>query len=100
MDPLSNSRNGSARAIIEVIPEVEDIPGASQEFSEATLKSIESRIAGEVRQTFDLSLESLFQEMKLDRRTQTAVAKSEQEAVLRLVSSTLNDNIEVSLSLK
>jgi hypothetical protein len=98
MDPLSNSRNGSARATIEVIPEVEDIPSASQEFSEATLKSIESRIAGEVKQTFDLSLESLFQEMKLDRRTQTAVAKSEQEAVLRVVSSTLNDNIEVSLS--
>jgi hypothetical protein len=98
MDPMSNSRNGNAKASIGVIPEVEDAQTASRDFSDAALKNMESRIAGELKQAFDRSLESLLQEMKLDRRTQTAVAKSEQEAVLRVVSSTLNDNIEASLS--
>lgn len=98
LDPMSNSRNGVAKASIEAIPEVESIRSASRDLSDATYKNIESRISGELKQTFDASLESLLQEMKLDRRTQNAVAKSEQEAVLRLVSSTLNDNIEVSLS--
>ena len=98
MDPMSNSRNGSAKASISAIPEVEDTQTVSRDFSDATLKNIESRISGELKQTFDASFESLLQEMKLDRRTQTAVAKSEQEAVLRVVSSTLTDNIEASLS--
>jgi hypothetical protein len=98
LDPLSNSRNGNARASIGAIPEAPETPGASRDFSDAAIKGIESRITGEVKKTFDASLESLLQDMKLDRRTQTAVAKSEQEAVLRVVSTTLNDNIEVSLS--
>ena len=98
MDPLSNSRNGNAKPSIEAIPEVDGTKASSRDFSDATLKNIESRISGDLKQTFDASLESLLQDLKLDRRTQNAVAKSEQEAVLRVVSSTLNDNIEVSLS--
>lgn len=98
MDPLSNSRNGNVRANVSAIPEAPETPSTPRDFSDATIKGIENRITGEVKKTFDASLESLFQDMKLDRRTQTAVAKSEQEAVLRVVSTTLNDNIEVSLS--
>ena len=98
MDPLSNSRNGNAKPSIEAIPEVDDTK-VSRDFSDAAaLKNIENRISGELKQTFDGSLEALLQDLKLDRRTQNAVAKSEQEAVLRVVSSTLNDNIEESLS--
>jgi uncharacterized protein (DUF2267 family) len=97
MDPLSNSRNGNAKPSIDAIPQVET-QGASRPFSDATLRDIETRISGEIKQTFNTSLESLLQDLKLDRRTQNAVAKSEQEAILRVVSNTLNDNIEVSLS--
>lgn len=98
LDPLSNSRNGSVKTTVGAIPEVPDTQVVSRDLSEATLKNMESRISGELKQTFNASLDSLLQDIKLDRRTQNAVAKSEQEAVLRVVSSTLNDNIEVSLS--
>lgn len=99
LDPSSNSRNGNvSKAGAGSVAELVDTSSVPQSLSDATLKSLQSHITNEVKKTFSSSMDSLFQELKTDRRTQSAVAKSEQEAVLRVVSSTLSDNIEVSLS--
>jgi hypothetical protein len=89
LDPSSNARNGSAsKSSINTIPE------DSNTVQDA---SIEVRVAGEVKKLFGDSLDSLYQSIKDDRRTQAAVSDAKQDAMLRLVSSTLSDNIEATL---
>lgn len=95
LDPSSNSRNGSlskSNANAEA-----SVPNVPQEMSAANMKSIEARVSGEVKKIIDGSLESLLANIKDDRRTQIAVADAKQDAMLRLVSATLSDNIEVTL---
>ena len=89
LDPSSNARNGSAsRASINAIPEDANAVQDS---------GIQDRIAGDVKKLFGDSLDSLYQNIKDDRRTQAAVSDAKQDAMLRLVSSTLSDNIEATL---
>jgi hypothetical protein len=96
LDPSSNTRNGSlGKANAVAAPEVNT--GSSQEISDAAIKSIETRVAAEVKAIFGQSMDSLYQNIKDDRRTQAAVAEAKSDAMLRLVSSTLSDNIEVTL---
>jgi WD40 repeat protein len=90
LDPLSNARNGSAsKASVNTITEVSGaVAGDSH---------VQERFAGEVKKLIKDSLDSLYQNIKDDRRTQAAVADAKQDAMLRLVSSTLSDNIEQTL---
>ncbi|APA13548.1 hypothetical protein sscle_11g083180 [Sclerotinia sclerotiorum 1980 UF-70] len=96
---ISAPRNGSAsRANMNNIPDV----GSSSSFSttgltEEVLKDIEGRVSGEVKKLLNDSFNSLDQRIKDDRRTQNAVNDAKQDAVLRLVSSTLTGNLEESL---
>ena len=88
LDPMSNARNGNASktntsAVSEAIV-TED-------------SQVEERFAGDVKKLISDSLDSLYQNIKDDRRTQVAVADAKQDAMLRLVSSTLSDNIEQTL---
>lgn len=93
------TRNGSAsRANMTTIPDV----GTSSSFSatgltEDVLKDIEGRVSGEVKKLLNDSFNILDQKIKDDRRTQNAVSDAKQDAVLRLVSSTLTGNMEESL---
>jgi hypothetical protein len=88
LDPMSNVRNGNAsKASINTIPEA----------TVAEPSHNEERFAGEVKKLIGDSLDSLYQNIKDDRRTQAAVADAKQDAMLRLVSSTLSDNIEQTL---
>jgi hypothetical protein len=94
LDPSSNVRNGSlgksnAKTALEA--------SSSAEISDASLKNIEARVSGEVKKLFGDSLDSLRQNIKDDRRAQAASAEAKQDAMLRLVSATLSDNIEVTL---
>ena len=99
LDPSSHARNGNlSKASINTTPEVAGPSSISHDISDATLKALESRVTGEVKKVFDNSLKHLHEEIKLDRRTQIAVSKSEQDAMLHMVSNTLNDNIGVSLN--
>jgi hypothetical protein len=99
LDPSSNTRNGSlGKANTSTVPETSSGPAVlSQDVSDAALKNIETRVAAEVKKIFGSSLDSLYQNIKDDRRTQAAVAEAKSDAMLRLVSSTLSDNIEVTL---
>jgi WD40 repeat protein len=99
LDPSSNTRNGnvgkSNAGVVSVPESTAVIP--SQDISDAAIKSIETRVAAEVKTIFGQSMDSLYQNIKDDRRTQAAVAEAKSDAMLRLVSSTLSDNIEVTL---
>lgn len=98
MDPSSNTRNGNiSKANAKSVPTSEINISSSTDFSEAALKNIETRVAGEVKKLFGDSLDSLLLSIKEDRRTQSALADSRQETLLSLVSATLSDNIEASL---
>ena len=97
LDPSSNSRNITApKSNVGTIPEASTVP--SYGFNDTVLKDIEFRVAEEVKRVFDGSLGIFTQDIKSDRRVQTAVAEGHQEAMLRMVSATLADNIEVTLT--
>jgi hypothetical protein len=98
LDPSSNVRNGNLGKATPAPPaEPATVPVPPREVTDATLKEIEARVGAEVKKLFGDSLESLYRNIKDDRRNQTAVSDAKQDALLRLVSSTLNDNIETTL---
>ncbi|ESZ91999.1 hypothetical protein SBOR_7614 [Sclerotinia borealis F-4128] len=98
-DNTSAPRNGSApRANMTTIPDVGISSSSSTtSLTEDVLKDIEGRVSGEVKKLLDDSFNILDQRIKDDRRTQNAVSDAKQDAVLRLVSSTLTGNMEESL---
>ncbi|KAK0127821.1 hypothetical protein ONS96_007324 [Cadophora gregata f. sp. sojae] len=101
LDPSSHTRNGNlSRSSASASTEPSGPSFAPQDFSEASLKNIEARVSAEVKKLFNDSLGSLYTELKDDRRTQAAVGEAKQDAMLRLVSSTLADNMETTLGRK
>jgi len=66
----------------------------SGDWLDQELKKVERSVA----QGFKKELESLYQNIKTDRASQDQASASRQEAVLRLVSTTLNTNVETSLT--
>ncbi|KUJ09150.1 uncharacterized protein LY89DRAFT_741446 [Mollisia scopiformis] len=99
LDPSSNVRNGNLNKAPVIVPQYElaTASAPAREINDDTLKEIEARVSGEVKKLFGDSLETLYRNIKEDRRTQIAVADAKQDAMLRLVSSTLSDNIEATL---
>ncbi|KAA8564472.1 hypothetical protein EYC84_011405 [Monilinia fructicola] len=95
----SAPRNGSAsRATMSTIPDVGSSSSpAITAATEDVLKNIEGRVSEEVKKILHESLNVLDRKIKADRRTEIAVSDAKQDAVLRLVSSTLTDNLEESL---
>jgi hypothetical protein len=67
--------------------------GISGNWLDKELKKIEKAVAGEFRK----ELADLYQHIQNDRNVQDAAAVARQEAVLRLISTTLSTNIEKSL---
>ncbi|KAI9053863.1 hypothetical protein LZ554_002810 [Drepanopeziza brunnea f. sp. 'monogermtubi'] len=100
LDPSSHARNGALSSKANANPESSAAAVVSQELSDATLKNIEARVSGEVKKGFGESLDSLYKNIRDDRRAQGAVFEAKQDAMLRLVSSTLGENMETTLSRK
>ena len=67
--------------------------GISGDWLDKELKKIEKAVSGEFRK----ELTDLYQHIQNDRNVQDAAAVARQEAVLRLISTTLSTNIEKSL---
>ena len=96
----SISKNGATPklAVVQTIPEnAAAVTAVSPVLSDASIKNAEARISDDVKKILTDSLDSLYQEIKTDRRTQAVQATSNQEALLRLVAKTLADNIDASL---
>jgi hypothetical protein len=71
--------------------------GLSQESIDAIIKNMEVGISAEVSTLLTSSLDTLYRRFDDDKRTQAAVADAKQDAMLRLISSTLSDNVEKTL---
>ena len=95
LDPSSHSRNGNISRGAD--KSTSEPSGPPLDFSDASLKNLETRVSGEVKKLLGESIDSLYRNIKDDRRTQDAVSEAKQDAMLRLVSSTLTDNVEVAL---
>lgn len=65
---------------------------------EQDIKKLEENISAEFSKGFTRELESLYRRFDEDKRVQAAANAAKQDAVLRLVSSTLSENVEKSLT--
>ena len=72
--------------------------GISGDFLDKELKKIEVGVSNEFNKVFQRELETLYRRFAEDKRVQDAAGAAKQDAMLRLVSSTLSDNVEKSLS--
>lgn len=72
--------------------------GISSDFLDKELKKIEAGVSEEFNKVLSRELGSLYQRFSEDKRVQDAAGTAKQDAILRLVSSTLGDNVEKSLS--
>ena len=72
--------------------------GISGDWLDKELKKIEKGVSGEFSKVLSRELESLYRRFDEDKRVQDAAGAAKQDAILRLVSSTLGDNVEKALS--
>ncbi|KAL8717968.1 MAG: hypothetical protein Q9225_004842 [Loekoesia sp. 1 TL-2023] len=72
--------------------------GMSGEFLDKELKKIEHGVSAEFKRVFAQELETLYRRFDDDKRVQSAAGAAKQDAMLRLVSATLGENVEKSLS--
>lgn len=72
--------------------------GISGDFLDKELKKIQHGVSEEFNKVIERELETLYNRFSEDKRVQDAAGAAKQDAMLRLVSSTLSDNVEKSLS--
>ena len=107
----SNSSKQSSRDTFETAPaSLQDRPvrpvangdsisvGISGDFLDRELKKIEIGVSNEFNKVLGRELDALYRRFAEDKRVQDAAGAAKQDAMLRLVSSTLSENVEKSLS--
>lgn len=72
--------------------------GISGDVLDKEFKKIEHGVSAEFKRVFAQELETLYRRFDDDKRVQSAAGAAKQDAMLRLVSSTLGENVEKSLS--
>lgn len=72
--------------------------GISADFLDKELKKIEKTVSAEFAKVMSRELELLYRRFDEDKRVQDAAGAAKQDAILRLVSSTLGDNVDKALS--
>ena len=68
--------------------------GISGDWLDREMKKLENGVTTSIRKDFD----NLHRQIDMERKVQDAAAGSRQEAMLRLISETLSDNVEKSLA--
>lgn len=72
--------------------------GISGDFLNREIKKIEQGVSNEFSRILGKELDSLYKHIAEDKRIRDAAERANQEAILRLVSSTLGENVEQALS--
>lgn len=72
--------------------------GISGDFLDKELKKIETGVSKEFKQVLGRELEGLYRRIDDDKRVQDAAGAAKQDAMLRLVSSTLSGNVDKALA--
>lgn len=73
-------------------------PSTGASIDSESLKALETNVSSEFNKTFTKELESLYRRLDEEKRVQEAAGAAKMDAVLRLVSSTLTENVEKSIS--
>ncbi|KIW28910.1 uncharacterized protein PV07_04764 [Cladophialophora immunda] len=101
MAPVEEQTSASAAAAVPLTSTAEALAkpeavsvGISGGWLDKELKKVEKAVSTEFRKELD----SLYQNIQNDRNVQDSAAIARQEALLRLVSTTLSNNVEKSLS--
>ncbi|MCJ1254363.1 hypothetical protein MMC24_002178 [Lignoscripta atroalba] len=87
-DKGSESTNNSERTNLRV----------PSDFLDKELKKIENGVSSAFSKVLGHELDDLYRRIEEDKRIQDAAGSAKQDAVLRLVSSTLSDNVDKALS--
>ncbi|KAL9000260.1 MAG: hypothetical protein Q9188_005714 [Gyalolechia gomerana] len=99
---VSKPKTGESAPISHLSPSMPDGEsvniGISGEFLDKELKKIEHAVSAEFKRVFTQELETLYRRFDDDKRVQSAAGAAKQDAMLRLVSATLGENVEKSLS--
>ncbi|KAI4289221.1 MAG: hypothetical protein L6R35_001512 [Caloplaca aegaea] len=95
--PIHESAEGT-RSTISALNDGPISVGISGEFLDKELKKIEYGVSAEFKRVFAQELETLYRRFDDDKRVQSAAGAAKQDAMLRLVSATLGENVEKSLS--
>lgn len=81
------------------VPSAESVSlGISGDFLDKEFKKIEKGVSEEFSKVFSRELESLYRRFDEDKRVHDAAGAAKQHAILRLISSTLTENVEKALS--
>ena len=72
--------------------------GISGDFLDKELKKVEKIVSDEFSNVLNKELATLYRRFDEDKRVQAAAGAAKQDAILRLVSSTLTDNVDKALS--
>ena len=72
--------------------------GISGDFLDKELKKIETGVSKEFNKVLSRELEGLYRRINDDKRVQDAAGAAKQDAMLRLVSSTLSGNVDKALA--
>ena len=85
-----------------IAPEAANTPeirmGISGDFLDKELRKIEKMVSLEFTKVIGQELDSLYRRFDEDRRVQDAAGVAKQDAMLRMISSTLSDNVEKNLA--
>lgn len=92
-DSPTPSNGISETPAAQVEPLAATSPALSEGTIEGIIKRVESSVSAEVSKLLGTSIEGLHKRIESDRRAQAAQGAANQEAIIRLVASTLDDNI-------
>ncbi|KAJ5169035.1 uncharacterized protein N7482_004629 [Penicillium canariense] len=88
----------SAAPMHAIHPVQRVVPSISDEALNKHLESLQSSVSNEFNKSLGREFESLYRRFDDERRSWDAASSAKQDQVLRLVSSTLSDNVEKNLT--
>lgn len=99
VDQPGGSQSKADKEVQHKLAEAESISlGISGDFLDKEFKKIEKVVSGEFSNVLGKELDALYRRFDEDKRVQDAAGAAKQDAVLRLVSSTLTGNVDKALS--
>ncbi len=96
--PEATSPSKQSQSTQSALPNESINVGISGDFLDKELKKIEKGVSAEFSRVIMRELDELYRRFDEDKRVHDAAGAAKQDAVLRLVSSTLSDNVEKTLA--
>ncbi|KAL2863542.1 uncharacterized protein BJX67DRAFT_374453 [Aspergillus lucknowensis] len=98
VQPIAGQLNGEAPKVTPKLTVAEASIGDSSETWNKHIETLQNGVTSEFNKSLGRELEGLYTRFDEERRSWDAASAAKQEQVLRLVSSTLSDNVEKNLA--